>query len=184
MIIREKEFYVNSLYYSIRSASPVDAEELAHLRVKIDGETENLDRESGEDVLDPTSFEQLIQADSQSPRNLFLISQTEDRIIGYSRCEGNNLKRLAHQVEFGVCVLKEYWGYKIGTQLLLESIAWANSSQIKKMTLKVLETNEKAIKLYQKNGFEIEGILKMDKLLSDGKFYNTIIMGRFHAESF
>jgi ribosomal protein S18 acetylase RimI-like enzyme len=47
------------------------------------------------------------------------------------------------------------------------------------MTLHVLETNDKAIKLYQKLGFEIEGILKKDKIFSDGNFYNTIIMGRF-----
>lgn len=48
------------------------------------------------------------------------------------------------------------------------------------MTLCVLETNERAIKLYQQQGFEIEGILKKDKLLSDGKYYNTIVMGRCH----
>lgn len=49
------------------------------------------------------------------------------------------------------------------------------------MTLNVLETNDKAIKLYEKLGFEIEGILKNDKRLADGKYYNTIIMGRFNG---
>ncbi len=43
----------------------------------------------------------------------------------------------------------------------------------------VLETNDKAIELYKRFGFEIEGILKNDKFLADGKYYNTIIMGRF-----
>ncbi|GAB2700938.1 hypothetical protein GCM10027018_20300 [Paenibacillus thermoaerophilus] len=47
------------------------------------------------------------------------------------------------------------------------------------MTLNVLETNEKAIQLYKRFGFEVEGILKNDKVLSDGKYYNTIMMGRF-----
>jgi len=50
---------------------------------------------------------------------------------------------------------------------------------MKKMTLNVLETNKKAIDLYTKFGFEIEGVLKNDKLLSDGKFYDTVVMGRF-----
>ncbi|GIN65752.1 hypothetical protein J41TS2_11730 [Bacillus sonorensis] len=90
------------------------------------------------------------------------------------------MNRFSHRTEFGVCVLKDFWGYGIGTNLLKESIFWADSSGIKKMTLLVLETNEKAINLYQKHGFEIEGILKKDKILSDGKFYNTIVMGRFH----
>lgn len=49
---------------------------------------------------------------------------------------------------------------------------------ITKITLNVLETNEKAIALYKKLGFEIEGTLRNDKILSDGKYYNTIVMGR------
>lgn len=47
------------------------------------------------------------------------------------------------------------------------------------MTLNVLETNKQAIDLYEKSGFEIEGVLKNDKVLSDGKFYSTVVMGRF-----
>ncbi len=39
----------------------------------------------------------------------------------------------------------------------------------------------KAIDLYKKLGFEKEGTIRADKRLSDGKYYNTIIMGRFHG---
>lgn len=85
---------------------------------------------------------------------------------------------MPHKVEFGVGVLKDYWGCGIGKNLLKESITWADSNGIKKITLNVLETNEKAIKLYEKSGFMIEGILKNDKILSDGNYYHTIVMGR------
>ncbi|TGU91230.1 GNAT family N-acetyltransferase, partial [Mesorhizobium sp. M00.F.Ca.ET.186.01.1.1] len=60
-----------------------------------------------------------------------------------------------------------------------ESIAWADEHGVKRMSLQVLETNEKAIQLYQRLGFETEGVLKQDKLLSDGNYYSTIVMGRF-----
>ncbi len=50
---------------------------------------------------------------------------------------------------------------------------------MKKISLQVLETNEKAINLYKKLGFEVEGVLKNDKRLLDGKYYNTVVMGRF-----
>ena len=91
------------------------------------------------------------------------------------------MKRTSHKVEFGVCVLKEFWGHGIGQNLLKESIHWADANGIKKITLNVLETNDKAIKLYQKYGFEVEGILKKDKILSDGNYYNTILMGRING---
>lgn len=180
MIIDKQDFYVNGLHYTIRSASEADAKQLSEVRLQIDGETENMDREQGEAFLDAPGFEQIIKTDAEHPRSLFLVAAVYDRIVGFSRCEGNDLRRLAHQVEFGVCVLRDFWGYRIGKHLLQQSIEWADSIGMKKITLKVLETNDKAIQLYKKLGFGIEGILKKDKLHSDGKYYNTIVMGRFH----
>jgi ribosomal protein S18 acetylase RimI-like enzyme len=179
MIINKKEFHVNGVNHTIRSAIENDAKDLSQIRLQIDGETENMDREKGEGFIDIPGFQKIIIDDTLSPRNLFLVAENSNQIVGYSRCEGINLKRYSHKVEFGVCVLKGYWEYGIGKNLLKESITWADSSGFKKMTLNVLETNEKAIKLYKKCGFEIEGVLKKDRIHSDGKYYSTIIMGRF-----
>jgi ribosomal protein S18 acetylase RimI-like enzyme len=180
MKIDEKEFISRGVKYMIRLAVEKDAGVLAGVRLQIDGETENLDREPGEAFLDESRFKQLIRDDTKSASNLFLVAEVNGKIAGFSRCEGSRLKRISHKVEFGVCVLKEYWGYKIGENLLKESITWADSNGIKKITLSVLETNEKARKLYKKNGFEVEGVLKRDKILSDKNYYNTILMGRFN----
>jgi len=178
--VNPKEFFINDLRYIVRSAIEEDAKNLSEIRLQIDGETENLDREKGEAYIDESGFKQIIKDDTESTSNLFLVVEVNERIVGFSRCEGNKLKRFSHKVDFGVCVLKEYWGYRIGKNLLKESIHWADSNGIKKMNLSVLETNDKAIKLYEKYGFEVEGILKKDKVLSDGNYYNTILMGRFN----
>ncbi|RPJ95211.1 GNAT family N-acetyltransferase [Rummeliibacillus sp. TYF005] len=180
MKIDQQKFIVNGKTYMIRSAVHEDANDLSEIRLQIDGETENLDREKGEAFIDVQGFEQLIQTDTESKKNRFLVAVIDDKIVGFSRCEGNRLKRFAHKVEFGVCVLKDYWGYGIGKNLLKESIRWADANEVKKITLNVLETNEKAIQLYEKFGFKKEGILENDKVLSDGKYYNTVVMGRFN----
>lgn len=180
MIIFPKQFTTNGISYIIRPALPNDANRLAKIRVQIDGETQNMDRESGEQFIDEQGFMHLIKEDTESTKNLFLVASLDNEIVGFSRCQGNHLKRLAHKVEFGVCVLKRYWGLGIGTNLLKESIAWAESNEIKKITLNVLETNKKAINLYKKFGFKIEGVLIDDKFLSDGRYYNTLVMGRIH----
>lgn len=65
MIVSEKIFTVRGLTYHIRSASAADAKQLSALRLKIDGETEYLDREPGEAFLDEKAFEALIQEDSK-----------------------------------------------------------------------------------------------------------------------
>ncbi|WP_175987396.1 GNAT family N-acetyltransferase [Bacillus sp. Marseille-Q1617] len=180
MIVKEREYTVSGLRYIIRSATLRDAKALSEVRLQIDGETENMDREKGEAFIDEEGFKEVLKADSDSSANLFLVAEANGRIAGFSRCEGNNLKRTSHRVEFGVGVLKEYWGHGIGKNLLQESILWADSNHIRKISLSVLETNEKAIKLYKKLGFEVEGILKDDKRLSDGNYYHTIVMGRIH----
>jgi len=179
LIIEDREIHTNNINYTIRSAIYTDATELSKLRLQIDGETENLDREKGEGYIDEPGFRLIINEDTNKARNLFLVAIVSGKIVAFSRCEGFYLNRFSHKVEFGVCVLKDYWGYGIGGFLLEETIYWADSIGIKKITLSVLETNVNAIRLYKKFGFEIEGILKNDKKLSDGKFYNTIIMGRF-----
>lgn len=176
-----QEFNMNGIGYTIRTAIKDDAKELSKVRLLIDGETENLDREQGEAFIDIPGFEQLIKSDTENTKNLFLVATVQDKIVGFSRCEGNHLKRFSHKVEFGVCVLKDFWGYSIGKNLLKESISWADTNGIKKITLNVLETNSKAIELYKKFGFEIEGILKNDKILSGGNYYHTIMMARFNG---
>ncbi|KMN45985.1 GNAT family N-acetyltransferase [Bacillus sp. LK2] len=183
MIIKEQKFSINGLEYTIRSAIKQDAEQLSKIRVQIDGETENMDREQGEGFIDTKGFQGIIETDSEKTKNLFLVAEVHNRIVGFSRCEGSDLNRLSHKVEFGVCILKEFWGYRIGKEFLQESISWVDTNEVKKIVLQVLETNEKAIQLYEKFVFGVEGVLKNDKRLSDGKYYNTVIMGRFNDTS-
>ncbi|WP_312093962.1 GNAT family N-acetyltransferase [Niallia sp.] len=183
MKVIPNHYHVNGQSYTVRCAEEKDAEQLSRLRQQIDGETHFLDRQPGEGLLSPFDFKKLIRTDLEVENRLFLLAETEaGQIIAFSRCEGSNLNRLKHKVEFGVGVTKEYWGYKIGPHLLEASINWATGNKLTKMTLSVIKTNEKAIKLYKRFGFEIEGILKKDKRLDDGEYYSTIIMSRFLLE--
>ncbi|KNF09072.1 acetyltransferase [Gottschalkia purinilytica] len=175
-----QSFTVKGIDYIIRCARKEDSDLLSRIRYQIDGETENMNREQGEDFLSGEDFKTIITNDLDSTNNLFLVAESDGELLGFSRCEGSNLKRLSHQVEFGICVLKKYWGYAIGYNLMRETIKWADNQNIRKISLSVLETNKKAIELYKSQGFQIEGILKEDKFLSDGKYYDTIVMGRIN----
>ncbi|MNC40116.1 putative acetyltransferase YhhY [compost metagenome] len=179
MYIESREVQRNGLSYTIRSAGEQDAAELSGLRLQIDGETENLERRQGEGFIDAHGFAGIIRADTEASRNLFLVAEVQGRLVGFARCEGNSLSRNAHKVEFGICILQEFWGYGIGYSLLQQATAWADANGVVKISLTVLETNEPAISLYRKFGFETEGILKKDKLLADGTYYSTLMMGRF-----
>lgn len=181
MIINPQEFHVKDLKYTIRSAALSDAGDLSELRLQIDGESENMDREKGEDFIDPAGFEAIIETDTRHPRRLFLVAEADGKLIGYSRCVGHDLKRFVHKAEFGLGVLKDFWGYGIGKKLMTETLAWADAAGLQKIVLYgVLENNERGIALYKSLGFEIEGCMKKDRILSDGNYYSTYMMARFN----
>ena len=65
MKIIPKEFFIHNLQYIIRYALEKDAQNLSEVRVQIDGETENLDREKGEAYIDEAGFKAIIQDDTE-----------------------------------------------------------------------------------------------------------------------
>jgi len=178
MIIESKRIEGKNLTWILRCPTKCDAIELSKLRVKIDGETENLDRESGEGLLTPEDFEKLIYEDLIAEKTIFLVVEVEGKIVGFTRCEGSKLSRFRHKAELGVCISKEYWGYGIGKALLENVLMWADTVEIEKITLTVVQTNTKAIQLYKRYGFVEEGLLIKDRIHKDGNYYNTVIMGR------
>lgn len=179
MIIENRKIEGENLTWVLRCPIKDDALELSKVRVQIDGETENLDREAGEGLLTQKDFEELIYDDSIAERNLFLVAEVNSKIIGFARCAGNTLSRFRHKAEFGICIMKEYWGNGIGGVLLENILQWADTIGIKKISLNVIEVNTKAIRLYKQYGFIEEGLLRKDRIHRDGKYYDTVIMGRF-----
>jgi len=130
-------------------------------------------------LLSSEGFKRIIYEDSISKTCLFLIAEVNSKIVGFTRCEGNKLSRFKHKAEFGICISKEYWGYGIGKALLENVLMWVESTEIRKISLTVVETNKKAINLYRRYGFIEEGLLVNDRIHKDGNYYNTVIMGKF-----
>ena len=77
---------------------------------------------------------------------------------------------------------KEYWnkGYGTDTILLLLKLAFQEIN-LQKVELKVFEYNERAIKVYERCGFQREGIRRR-ALFRDGKYYDQILMGILREE--
>ncbi len=178
MIIKNKQIEGKKIQWILRCPTKDDAFELSKLRVKIDGETENLDREPGEAILTPEDFEKIIYEDSMREKTIFLVAEVEGKIVGYSRCVGNELSRFRHKAEFGICIIKKYWGYGIGKVLLKNILMWADTVGVEKISLNVIQTNTKAIQLYKRYGFVEEGLLLNDRIHKDGNYYNTVVMSR------
>ena len=121
--------------------------------------------------------ERFIDTCKESKNSLFLIGECEGEIVACLTFSGGSRPRIKHYGEFGITVLKSYWGFGIGRAMLEYLIKWAGESNIiKKVNLKVRADNARAIALYKKLGFVMEGAISRF-FYYDGKFYDVYAMG-------
>ena len=112
-------------------------------------------------------------------KNACFAAVEDGEIIGNITFRGReNRKRLAHVGEIGIVVAKDHWGRGIGKQLIERVILHSRKNSIEKISLKVLDTNRRAVELYEKLGFVKEGLL-IDEVKIEGKYYNYVLMGFF-----
>jgi RimJ/RimL family protein N-acetyltransferase len=133
----------------------------------------------GEGEFDKTIEQEENFIDNISNQNnaLLIVAEAEGKIVGNLNFSGGPRPRIAHTGEFGVSVLKEYWGQGIGTKLITYLTDWAKQSgAVRKINLRARHDNYTAIELYKKLGFVEEGVITRDFLIK-GQFYDSISMG-------
>ncbi len=110
-------------------------------------------------------------------KNVLII--IEDEIVGIASITSVQKERMKHNGTLGISIRKKYWGIGLGSEIMAYLIDWAKSNKItKKINLLVREDNIRGVKLYEKFGFEKEGLLKKD-ICVNGIYYNTIAMGLY-----
>lgn len=161
----------------IREAHPNDAQGLLDYVNQISGESDNLTFGKGEFEITLQEQIKFIGSFCQLDNAIYLIAMDDEKIVGSLNFNAGRRKRIEHAGEFGISVLKDYWGKGIGTMLMNYMIDWAKSTKkIRKLNLRVRTDNHNAIALYKKFGFEIEGCISREFQI-DNQFYDTYFMG-------
>jgi RimJ/RimL family protein N-acetyltransferase len=74
-----------------------------------------------------------------------------------------DLPRLRHSGDIGMTVLSACWGLGVGAHLLECLLEWARAGGVvRKLNLRVRTDNMRAIRLYQRMGFAVEGTIEGD----------------------
>jgi len=162
---------------NIRKAVSSDAAALIGYLETIGGESDFLTFGQGEFGRSIEEEEKFIENALSKKNALFLIAEADGKVVGNLNFSGGCRERNTHAGEFGVSVLKEYWGRGIGEKLIRNLLDWSRSSGIiRKINLRVRTDNTRGIRLYRKLGFEEEGKVRRDFQI-DGVFYDSLLMG-------
>jgi RimJ/RimL family protein N-acetyltransferase len=161
----------------IRKVHKSDAKELVEYLNIIGGESDYLTFGAGDFGKSVEQEEAYIENILKEENAIAIIAEINGKIVGNLNFSGGPRQRTAHAGEIGVSVLKEYWGNKIGEDMIKYLIEWSKTSSIiRKINLRVRTDNKRGIKLYKKLGFLEEGIIKRDFLIN-GEFYDSLEMG-------
>lgn len=118
--------------------------------------------------------------ENPSPGGLNLVVELDGRIVGnggMTRFEG----RRQHAANIGMGVHDDFTGRGIGTFLMAAMLDAAdNWHDIKRMELTVYTDNDAAIRLYEKFGFEKEGLFRSFGY-RDGQYVDAYTMARLRA---
>jgi len=161
----------------IRSAVAEDADEMLVYVEQIARETDFLLFGPGELDFSTSQERMFIESFRDAENKLLLAAVHDNRIVGVLNCTGGDKPRVRHAAEMGISVLKRFWGQGIGTALMDEMFTWARSlGIITKINLSVREDNERAIRLYKKQGFSEEGLIRRFFCV-DGVYFGAYHMG-------
>lgn len=162
---------------TIREAIPKDAAAIIAYAKTVGDETNFLTFSADDFTISLEDEQQIIEAHRRAANQLFIVGLLDGAVISVLNVKASSKPRLAHYGEFGIGVVKAHWGKGVGGAMIEYMIAWARESGIiRKIQLRVLESNVKAIQLYTKLGFEVEGKIRRDLQL-DGVFYDAFSMG-------
>lgn len=153
----------------IRTIHPDDADQLVHLKLQLDDETQFMMSEPGERVITVEGQRKQIEHTLSQDNQTILVAEHEGQLVGYLSAQGGKFKRNRHSVYIVVGILQAFTGQGIGTQLFIAMEEWARQHHVHRLELTVMTHNQAGLALYKKRGFEIEGVRKhaifMAKLL-------------------
>jgi putative acetyltransferase len=120
----------------------------------------------------------------QPETDFILVACVADRFAGLAGLHANAKSgRRAHAMHLGITIGGEFQGKGIGTALMkaLTELAdnWLN---VFRLELNVFADNARAIALYQRFGFEIEGTHRA-YALRDGQYADTYSMARLRMKT-
>ncbi|MCI9167739.1 MAG: GNAT family N-acetyltransferase [Dorea sp.] len=160
-----------------RRAQGSDAGKIVDFYNFVGGETSYLSFEKDEYPMNVKEQEDEIRSLEDKEASIMLLAMDKDEIAGIATIHSSAKVKARHDGELGIVVAKKYQGQGIGTELIRQLIEWAKGNGVTtRISLDTRADNVKAVELYLKFGFVVEGCRKNSTLL-DGKYYDLYVMG-------
>lgn len=168
----------NDIAVNIRTARESDAESYLNLGKSIMAEEIYSLTQADELAFTVEQERDWLKSKIENENHLVIVAEVDNKIIGQLDFSNGHRKRNSHTGEFGMGVHQGFRGLGVGSLLLKALIDWAkNNPKIEKINLCVHQSNDRAIFVYKKLGFQVEGCRTKDLKYPNGVYVDTVLMG-------
>ncbi|WP_186668135.1 GNAT family N-acetyltransferase [Sporosarcina sp. BP05] len=163
----------------ITEATTEHAQHMVDFYNVVGGETDFLSFGKNEFNQKAETYKEFLESTRLEQNSIILLATVNDKIISIASINSSQKNRIKHVGTLGIVISEQFTGQGLGRKMMEQLIQWAASNGVtNKISLVTREDNNLAIELYEKLGFEKEGLVLKDTLI-DGVYYNTLVMGLF-----
>lgn len=114
--------------------------------------------------------------------NFVLVAEIEGKVVGLGGLHWSPRARTRHVADLGMFIHEAHQGQGVGTALMTALVDAADKwLGFVRLELEVYPDNERAVKLYEKFGFQVEGCKRMN-VFRDGRYVDSLVMGRIRPD--
>ena len=160
--------------YSVREASSDDAPEIVRLLTEVGQERRYIANEGEYYTVD----QQRYMLKNRTPGQLILVALVDNQVMGTLEAIRGTFMKNRHVATMGMALEAGFRGSGRGSGLLEILERWAKQLGISKIAISVFESNQPAIRFYQRHGFVMEGS-RPNQFYIEGRMVSEVFMGRY-----
>lgn len=164
----------------VREAIPSDSARLIAFFRTLYSETTFMLFEPDEFTVTEEQQARRIEEMSRSESGVMFVCETDDELIGVVFGNRGIARRTRHSLYVVIGVLQGWVGRGVGRALFEALEGWARSRALHRLELTVDADNRRAIALYEKCGFEREGVKRHSRKI-EGRYSDELYMSKLIA---
>lgn len=161
----------------LRTIREEDAQQFLRLCRQLDEETHFMMFEPGERTTTLAQQRERFRRVLAQANQTILVAEDAGQLVGYISGLGGDCRRNWKTVQIVIGILQSYSGQGIGKRMFQAIEEWAVTQGLHRLELTVMAHNQRGIALYQRMGFQVEGV-KRDDLFVDGGFVDQYMMAK------
>ena len=160
----------NGKTVTIRLFQPKDKEKLVEMYASLSDEAVRWG-------MPPYTREKLERWFTNLENFISLVAFHNNKIVGHAQIYKNPHPRRKGTGGLIIYLHQDFHNIGLGTRMLQQLLKLARKEKMHRLTLWVVADNKRAIRLYEKMGFQIEGIMKDAYFGADNKYHDELVMG-------